>query len=342
MASTRKVQFPALIGLDTVETFREYIITWFADVATTYLINRRLGRAVKNYVETLCREAEEYVAGLKKKNPEACRDVPVILTPDDDADYFDLCKAVEMICDYSRGKVETYPLQPAFSLEFTEYVRSFVPQVADRTLKRKVVGIESAIQGLAVIGAHISRSYRGKEWGYVFIDVPNPEVIDFRKLSGMVARVASSVNLNDGGKLSFLVGAASAVALVYGKTLNEVIGKSQLRLESIRLTKSGRKVFVKAFDVFELSNLARRIFRLGVASPVYGLISSYPPREKRTLRSFVERLSKAIVICELHNEYSEMYAIMKVIESKSFMKEVQSYENWAELVRDLMRVRVPL
>lgn len=340
MGGTRRPQFPALISLDRVEAFRGYVITWFADAATTYLINMRLGKAVKEKANLLCQEADKYVAALKERNPDACRDNPVPLTPNDDEEYFDLCKAVEMICDYSRGKIETYALQPALSFEFTEYVRSFMPQVRDKTLKREVVGVESILHGLAVIGARITRAYRGEEWGYVFMDVPNPEVIDYRKLSSMVAGVSRSVSLNEGSKLSFLVGAASAVALIYGKMLSNITGKSHLKLDSVRLARAGNKVMVKAFEMLDLSSLASRILRLGVSLPVYSLLSRYPSKEKHVLRAFIERLSKAIIMCELVNDYTEIYSTMRIVTSENFLKEIRSYENWVEIVSNLLRVRV--
>jgi len=336
----KKPKLPALMSLDKVEAFQGHLVTWLADVATTYLINVRLGSGVKEKAVSLCEEACGYITWLKDRNPDACKDVPIPLTPNDDERYFDLCKAIEMICDYSRGKVETYALQPAFSLEFAEHVRSFM---SSKKLKREVVGVESILHGLAIIGTRISyayRDYQRMEWGYVFIDVPNPEAINYRKLSDMTIRVTKSVNSNEGSKLSFLVGAASAIALIYGKTLKETIKKSLLKVNFVRLVKTKNKVMLKAFEVLDLSNLASRIYRLGIASPIYNLISKYPSKEKRVLRSFIERLSKAIIMCELLNDCTEIYSALRTVTSESLLRELQSYENWREVVDNLLQIRV--
>ncbi|MEM1703097.1 MAG: hypothetical protein QXN90_03255 [Zestosphaera sp.] len=342
MNNRRKPKFSALISLDEVEAYEGYLVTWLADVATTYLINLRLsGTLVKEKSGLLCKEADEYVTELKKKNPNICESVPLPLPPNDTSEHYNLCKAVEMICDYNRGKVETYALPPALSLEFTEYVRAFMSR---EKLKRDVVGVESILHGLAVIGAHISYAYYDRqrgERGYVFIDVPNPEAIEYRKLSGMAVRVTRSVNDNEGTKLSLLVGVASAIALTYGATLKEVTSKSPLKADFVRLVKTGNKVMLKAFETLDLSNLARHIQRLGIASPIYSLTSNYPPSEKHVLRSFVQRLSKAIVICESLNDYTEIYSTLRLITSENFLRELKSYyENWREIIDNLLEIRV--
>ncbi|MEM3949115.1 MAG: hypothetical protein QXM76_05925, partial [Zestosphaera sp.] len=300
-------------------------------------INVRLSSSIKDKVKTLCQMADDYIADLKKRDPNACRDISLPLTPNDEENYFDLCKAVEVICDYSRGKMETYVLQPALSLEFTEHVRSFM---SSRKLKRDVVGVESVLHGLAVLGARISNAYRGMEYGYIFIDVPNPEVVDYRKLSGMVIGITRSVNANEGSKLSFLVGVSSAIALIYGKTLKEAIEKSLIKVNFVRLTRTGNKVMLKAFEVLDLSSLADRVYRLGIASPIYNLTSKYPPRERHVLRSFIERLSKAVVTYELLDDYTEIYSALRIVTSENFLKELRSYDNWKEIIDNLLQIRV--
>ncbi len=342
MRNKSKPSFPIVINLDNVETFQGYLITWFADVATTYLINMRLSPEVKNKAEALCQEADNYISTLKEKHLEICGRSPVPLTQNDKEELFDLCKAVESICDYSRGKRETYRLQPALSLEFTEYIRSFMPRVSTRTLKRNLIGVESILQGLAVIGARISRAYLGEESGYVFIDVPNPEAVDYRKLSGMAVEITRSINSNEGGRLSLLVGVASAIALVYRDTLKELAKKSQVKVNFVRLTRTGNKTVMKAFEILDLSSLASRIYSLGIASPIYSLTSRYPPKEKRVLRSFIERLSRAIIICELLNDYTEMYAVLRSLPSENLLSELKGYENWERIVDSLLKIRIQL
>ena len=336
----KKEGFPTLIKLEGVEAFQGYLITWFANVASTYLINLKLSSLTKDEVSLLCQEADNYVRDLKTRKPEACEEVPVPLTQNDEPEYFDLCKAVEFICDYARGKPRILRLEPAFSLEFTEYVRSFIPKITSKTLKREVVGVESILHGLAVIGAHISRAYIGRESGYVFVDVPNPAAIDYRKLSGMIITITREVINNNGSKLSLLVGIASAMALIYGRELKNVSKEPQLGINFVRLSRTGNRIIIKAFEVIDLTSLASRVYRLGIASPIYNMISRYPP-EKHVLRSFIERLSKAIIIYELLNDHKEIYATLRALTSEKILGELRNYyKERSEIIDDLLKIRI--
>ncbi|MEM2005791.1 MAG: hypothetical protein QXK83_06940, partial [Zestosphaera sp.] len=107
MSSKKKSKFPTLMSLNTIEAFQGHLVTWLADVATTYLINVRLSSSIKDKVKTLCQMADDYIADLKKRDLNACRDISLPPPPNFEENYFDLCKAVEVICDYSRGKMET-------------------------------------------------------------------------------------------------------------------------------------------------------------------------------------------------------------------------------------------
>ncbi|MEM1687241.1 MAG: hypothetical protein QW579_01620 [Desulfurococcaceae archaeon] len=334
------------LSADQVEGLRGYFIVWLADVATTYLINARLnGALIKEKAGLLCEESRNIVGELKKRIQNVCNLHPLPLTGNDKKEDFSICNAVDMICGYSDSRKESIFLQPALSLEFTEYVRTFMPRKMLR--KKDVVKVEPILHGLAVMGAYLSHAYlddQRHEWGYVFIDVPNPEAINYRKLSGMAIQVTKSVNQKEGDKLSLLVGVASAVALIYKSALKSRPGSLPLKANFVRLVKqpTQNKVMLKAFEVLDLSSLARRVYEMNIALPVYSLISNYPSGEGHVLRSFVQRLSRAIVMSELLNDYTEIYSAYRVISSENFLRELKTYENWRNILDGLLQVRIPM
>jgi len=349
--STGRKKHASAIRLSNVEAFRDYIVTWFADVATTYLINRRLSRDIgeKRVLELLCVEADNYVKRLieERGRENVCGLSPIPLTGNDNEEYFDVCKAVEAICDASRGNIKLISLQPALSLEFAEYVRTLNPQVTSKYLKREVVMVETIIHGLAVLGARISQTYVRKgeetEWGYSYVEVPNPEIIDHKKLSGMIQRVINAVTMNEGSRLSMLVGIASTMTLIYGRNLLESLRKSPLNVDFLRLSKrrGSNKTLVKAFEVLNLSSLATDIYHLGIASPLYNMISRYP-REKGAAANFIEELSKAIVTYNTLRNTEELYKALRNLTSENFRNDLRKHygNTWDEILSGLLQVRI--
>jgi len=348
-----------VIDFNTVNLYEDYVVTWFANVATHYLIGKRIEITSLSDLSDLCREANEYIGilremrereGKKSRVLDVCEEIPINLTPNDDRELFRICKAVDYICSAAQGKIEVKPLPPALSLEFAEHIRTYMPETSSHSKRIENIGITSHMLGLAVLGAHISMTYnlrkdnRVSEIGYVYADVPISKDIDFRKLHGMVRSVVSSVMRGDGGYLPLLCGVASAIALNYGRKLKETTG---LVFESIRTIKSGNKVMLKAFEVLDLTDLARVIFRLGIASPLYNLTSNYPAidtKEARSVKSLVENLSKAIVIYYSIGDLQELYKVLRSLTSETTVNALKViYYNedlWRKMYEGLIGVKV--
>lgn len=334
--SERSKTYTTIIGLNNIEVFHNYVITWFANVATMYLINQRLSRELNNEttLNELCSKAREYVEEQIKRHE---RLLP--LTSNDNNEYFDIYKAVDMVCDPST-RTELISLQPALSLEFFEHVRVLNPQATNKYLKREVVGVEKLIQGLAVIGASISHTYEDgeeDEWGYTYIEAPNPEVIDHRKLSRMIQNVIRVVRLNDGSKISMLVGAASAIALI-GRDLLKRSRNYPLNVYFLRLTKGGNRTLVKAFEVLNLNSLAYDIYKLGVASALYNVFLKY----STNVKDFAEDLAKAIFIYNLHRNPEEIYRVLRSLSSRDLREGLSKHyeDKWELILDELLQIRV--
>jgi hypothetical protein len=307
----------------------------------------------------LCQRANEYVSILREKKrsknkrgkiADICEDIPFILTSNDDRELFRLCRAVDYICSAVQGRTEFIVLPPALSLEFAEHIRVYMPKVSLSLRKIENIGVTSYMLGLAIVGAHIAMTYRLREGEkeeiiYAYPDVPISADIDFRKIHGMAKSVISSVVSGEGGRLTLLCGVASAIVLNYGNKLRETSG---LMLESVRTMKSGNKVMLKAFEALDLTDLARTIFRLGIAGSIYNLTSNYPAtdtREARIVRSFIEDLSKAIITYYSIGDLQELYKALRALTSESTINALKviygSEDLWREIYEGLLEVKVP-
>jgi len=347
------------IDFNTVNLYRDYVVAWFANVATHYLIGSRIEVTSLADLNELCQRANEYVStlremrkeeGKKERAVDVCEEVPINLTPNDDRELFRVCKAVDYICSAAQGKIEIIPLPPALSLEFAEHIRTYMPEASPRNKRVENIGITLHMLGLAILGAHIAMTYilrgdgRVSEMVYTYADVPISKDIDFRKLHGMVKSVIVSVMRGEGGRLTLLCGVASAITLNYGRKLKETTG---LILESVRTVRSGNKVMLKAFEALDLTDLARIIFRLGIASPLYNLTSNYPAtdtKEARLVKSFIENLSKAVIIYYSIKDLQELYKVLRTLTSEATVNSLKViYRNedlWREIYEGLIEVRV--
>jgi hypothetical protein len=344
----KKSSGQVVISLENIDAYRGFIVTWFADAATTYLINQRLGRNIKESLSDLCAQAKNYVESLKEADKErACSRIPLPLTGNDikTKSLFDVCKCPDLICNENPSSMS---LQPALSLEFIEYIKTFNPQITQKFLKREVIKIEDRLHGLAVIGADITHTYtvrRGveQEWGYTFIEVPNPGAIDYRKLSGMVKTVVRSVLNNEGSRASMLVGVASVLVLIYGRNLYENVQRSPINLEFLRLTmrKGGNKAMVKAFEILSPSGIALDISRMGLASPLYSMFSNYP-KNSGPARNFVEDLARAIIVYNSLKTTEEIYKALRSLTSENIRNDLhRNYgDTWRDIFDKLLQVRV--
>lgn len=346
-----------VISIETLPDFDQYVATWYANVASHYLLgidiyglSQRAKRHRDRVLGELYSEAQRYINELaSEQKVDVCTmRSPIPLTPNDDEELFNLCKAVDLLGDASRGATSQVPLPPALSFEFAEYVRTYMPRVKTSTLKRSVVAISSEVLALAVLGAHMSRVYVAEnEYGYVFISTYNPKLVDTKKLNGMAKGVVKAVVSGDGSRISLLVGVASAIVLNVGKHLYENEGRSVY--SSVRIVRTGNKTMLKAFEAVDLTDLAQTIMKLGIASATYNLVSRYPSRDEtrrdkraRTLRSIIEELSKAVFKYHHYGDLAEIYRVLRTATARATSSELESYlkDAWTESLNKLLEIRV--
>lgn len=341
-----------IISLKNINEFDQYVVSWFIEVAFLYFqgIDRvdihRLARSdYKSIIGQVHSEASNYLKEFT--DPKVCEVPPIPLTTNDDKKLLTLCKAVDMLGEASREKIESYPIPPALSFEFTEYVRSYMPRQTDKFMKRQAVKIASDALALAILGAHISQVYRiDNEYAYSFVKTFHPSLIDVKRLHGMTKSVARAIAEGEGSRLALLVGVSAAIVLNLGRHLYEF--RERALYTSVRITRTGQKTMLKAFERIDLTDLARTIDRLGIASPIYNLVIRYPRKEKRerdkserTLRSIIEELAKAVLIYHNHRDVIELYRVLRTMSSEQIQSSLGSIlDSWPMIRDSLLNIRV--
>ncbi|MEM4975752.1 MAG: hypothetical protein QXT64_00335 [Desulfurococcaceae archaeon] len=350
-----------LITMNNLPDYDQYVVAWFVNVATHQLLNMsiyELVGAVQTHkaeiLEELYRKATDFIkklADIFKKEDICSLEPPIPLTPNDRTELFNPCKALEFLSDASRGKIYRFPLQPALSFEFAEYVRTYMPTLKTSTLKREVVAVTSEVLALLVLGAYASRVYVVEgEYGYTFIGTYNPRIADIEKLNTMARMITKAVVGGDGSRIALLVGLASATVLNVGKYLFEVDGRTFY--SSIRIVRTGNKTMLKAYETIDLTDLSQTIMRLQVASAIYNLVSNYPSRDlsktnkyARTARSVIEELARAIYKYYLYEDPAELYRALRTATTRTTLSDLVSYltskgRNASDIINELLNVRV--
>lgn len=343
-----------VISIENLPDYEHFAAAWFANVASHHLlsvdIHELASRARINkpaVLNQLYVEAEKFIGTLSQT--PCTMPPPVPLTPNDTRDFFNPCTALNLLGDASRGQSKTIPLPPALSFEFAEYVRVYMPKVKPSTLKRGVIYVTSDVLALSVLGAYASRVYVIEdEYGYSFVSIRNPALVDITKLNNMAKSVVRSVAQGAGSKIAIYIGVASAIAL---NTRMEHLYEEQGRsfYTSIRIARTGNKTMLKAYELVDLTGLALEIKRLRIASPVYNLVVEYPERElakrdkrARTARSVIEELSKAVYQYYVYRDPLELYRVLRTITTKTTSLELLSYlpEDKRDVVDRILEIRI--
>jgi len=361
--------FRNLISRDTANRYSGYVVVWFANAASMLLTNKpvtELTEADFDYIYTKLQQ-EQFLEELKKRLEgkenikNVCEWSPIPKTGNDDISLLNPCYAVEQIKNVSLGKTSIEKLQPALSLEFAEHVRTLMPRASESHLKRNVVGVASDILALAIIGAVKTFAYRieigegGKgrrrfEYGYVFVDVYNPAVVDMEKLNSMCRAVTRSVMMGRGSTLALYVGVAAAIALNMGRR----ISTEQLFTEFnfVRIGSSQNKTMLNAFDVVNLVDLGRILMNMRIAEAVYNLIVTYPSEDDqksregaRTVRGFIEELARGLITYYSTGNIETLYRVLRMLGPDSALHEdATKYlgeDRWNEIVDEFLHTRIP-
>jgi hypothetical protein len=365
-SSRKRVQlFTRVIDVDHINEFKEYIVVWFANAALTYFssINIYRGfvdpRIIRGSYGIVCNEVQLLLQDerVKKIEEEVKELVPIPLND-----------AVQHICDIARGSVQPSitSLDWYFAPEFGEFVKTFIPYKYDKDTyaRRRVYGISTDIASLAVIGAYITYVYRDMrkkdakreyEYGFVFLDIPEPQLINIRRLQDSTVMVMQAVHSGDCSKLAIYVGVASAIAHVVGSILNYL---QPFTLHFIRPVKESgvQKVRIIGVDFVDLTALARTLHRLRISGSVYTLIQLYPSEAKqknvggcKQFRRFLEELSRAIMIYAELGDAEALYRVLRSVvheDSKinddisACLRALRIKKEWNELRRALFSINI--
>lgn len=355
---TKQAKPKNVISRDNASEFLNLAIVWFANAASMLHKNVPVDMLTNGDLKSIYDRLQSLLDDVKKalRIDDVCSWSPIPLTGNDRRDVLNPCYAMERLYEASMGKIDVAPLPPAFSLEFTEYVRTFIPQISSRYLKRQVMGVSSDLLALAIIGAMHTLAYRIKrkeeeEWCYVFIEVYNPQIVDMMKLNGMCRTVVRNVISGGGTIATILVGIAAAIALNLGSSLFD----KQLftKYTSIRIARTGNKTMLKGFDVIDLASLARTVLRLGIASPLYNLVRTYPSeedvgkmREARHVRNFIETLSRSVLLYESLGNVEELYKVLRTLDPNNVVyRDADAYlsnrgVDWKSITDQLLGIHI--
>jgi len=328
------------------------VVVWFANAALTYFsyINIYRGlvdpRLIRGSYEQTCNEAQ--AEGDRDELKE------LISKPLQEA-VNELCEIAQSIKTLSIERLEWY-----FAPEFGEFVKPLIPfkdKGRESESRRKVYGVSTDVVNLAVIGAYKTYVYKvrvtsGVEYGFVYLDVPEPPLLDFKKLEDRAISVVRAVYYGNGSKIALYTGVASVLALTAGSKLESI---QPFVLHFIRLIKEkGKKVRIVGFDYIDVTILARAIHRLGISRALYILLQLYPTEKTqknvegcKQFRHFLEELSKSLMMYSELNDVGHLYHILRsVIHDGKINSDIEKClsgmgvkESWSELRNGLFNIR---
>ena len=339
-------KFSNVISLETCSRYMGYVAVWFADVATRLLLNTPLTDVSVQQLQQLYNEANKLYSNQGRDLSSV---IPIPITGNDNRDLLNLSSALQSLYKATQNVREVYLLPAAFSSEFAEYVRKFVPKTATSTLKRETIGISSEILALALIGADLTSSYRvarGRdvEYGYTFVNVYNPRVLRLLELNRSVRIITQRIVNGDGSTQALYVGIAARVARGLGSRVFDIDGHTTYT--SVRILHR-QAPMLKAFETVDITSLAQTILKLGISKAVVDLISFYPDRnqqrnpEYRKLRSFIESLARAIVLFNELRDFEELYRVVRVLTSEEYRSALsRCVKDWPEILESLLSLRV--
>jgi hypothetical protein len=338
------------ITLATLPSYRGYIFVFFSEATLRLcagssledLKGQNVGDVVKKVNECIAEEIES----IRGRGGDPCARTPLPLTGNDPKEKMNICYAHKVLTEVIGGSSpKTLTLPPALSLEFAEFVRSFM---GPGKAKRYLFTVSEDVLALAVIGAHILQAYRGVngEYGYVYIDVVPHEFVRVkaRDVQRAVKRVTRVIAERGGSVASVLLGIAATASLILGDMAREIVKKDgHVIANYIRISRTGNKVMLKGFDSVDIIQLIKILRASGTSGATYVLLRSYPPEEFNNLRRFVEVLSQNLLKFQSFRKPIYIYEILRFLTSEELNREgLQYYRKknekslgWSEIVTRL-------
>jgi len=326
-ASTRRTSVRKAISLLDLPLYRDYIFAFFSEAAIKLCTGKDLDelnqQTLNDIIVGVSNCIGEEIEKLRTRNIDPCNEVPVPTTKNDPRNKMNLCHAHKVLVDFSMGvKHESFVLPSAFSLEFTEFTRSFM---GSGKLKREVFVVDEEVLALAVLGSYLTYSYAiGGEYGYIYIDVV-PYILALervRKMNSIAGRLIYTIQKNEGSINTILLGIATAARLSIKEFIKDVV-KSDCHVIAnfLRMTRTGTKVMVKGFDSIDVIQLVKIIGRGGIAGALYGMLARYPKPNFTSLRRFIEMISINLIKFQSFRKPQYIYEILRYLTSDELNRE---------------------
>ena len=327
--------------------YRELMLYFYARAATRYLRNKEVDRLSPEDLEFIAKYLEDIIKSEKGNY------VPLVLTSNDKREHFTLHKARDFLNDAVNNKYldPSPPLPPALSFEYGEYLRTYSDFVKERLLKRMNLCVRSDLLALAVVGAYLTEYYYKREQNkhyryYMFLDVLGLPFLIATGLIDDTKQLVKAVRLGDGSPLALYVGIAALAATHLGERI--LRGEGRVILYHVAV-EGDQRVRLASFDQRDLTELMIDIEHLMLGNPLRRLIARYPgaeiasTSEGRTLRSFIENLSRSVYIYHAHRNYEELYKCLRVLSSEEFnnkMKSLLGEATWNNIRNGLLSLKL--
>lgn len=326
-ASTRRTGVRKAISLLDIPLYRDYTFAFFSEAAIKLCTGKDLDelnqQTLNDIIVGVSNCIREEIEKLRTRNIDPCNTVPVPTTGNDPRDKMSLCHAYKTLTDFSMGvKHESFVLPSAFSLEFTEFTRSFM---GSGKPKREIFIIDEEVLALAVLGSYLTHSYAiGGEYGYIYIDVV-PYILALervRKMNSIARRLIYTIQKNEGSINTILLGIATAARLSIKEFIKDV-ARSDFHVIAnfLRMSRTGTKVMVKGFDSIDVIQLVKIIGRGGIAGALYRMLARYPKTNFTSLRRFIEMVSINLIKFQSFRKPQYIYEILRYLTSDELNRE---------------------
>lgn len=342
-----------VISIDNAETYKGMIVVWFAEATTKLMLNSPLKNIGQQQLPQIAQSLSRFVK--RNVNPSDF----ILLTSNDlrKKHMFYLNTSIQILLNIQQAQANV-ALPPAFSLEYLEHIRKFLPEVKGRFQKRHTIYVENALLALAVHGAYHTHYYKEFKdntvrYYYVLADTLQLGKINLRNLNKEVKDISQTLRKADASPVTLYVGIASLYA---NKISSFREGSATLTHVIISGTRKKKKTVDRpvllSFEQRDLTYLARDIESLGWNKAIVNLVKGYPilnPKDpedvkrcKRAVKSFIESLTRAIYVWHSTGDEQEIYRVLRTLTSEDFDAKAREYfgNKWNTIKGQLINIKI--
>jgi hypothetical protein len=325
---------PVLLSREAFGIYGNIFPYFFANVAAKYYLNKPLENLEPDDLQTI------FDIFCNYELPRANKDNIPFVYSRNDADFAKTCLTLKTSCDMlrkfieeQRGSLIPIKVYETILPETREHIKLMFPKLEE--LKRiENIAIASDLLALTVIGAYISLVGKiDDEWHYVFVDLVQEFRVDLESLNRRAKSLMGKLIKGDSSEIAIRVGIASLVADKAFRHLSEwsraIVYLYHVTVTPQRDERGGiRKIMLKSFNQYDVTNLALDIAELNISGPLAKLVELYPSRESqdeyseaRKLRRLIEATCKAIYTWHATRRFTgvrsenleELYSVLRAL-----------------------------